>query len=167
MAFELNFGKNTEQNTDPAEFNLDSVLSNITPVDDLLSGFQSWGSSMKPGGGFDFQTPSVGDSNQFPTLGGTGINSAVQAGSGWQNFASGVQGLTGLAGAYLGYQQMNLAKDQLAQNKKIFNLNFENQAKTVNTQLEDRQRARVASNAGAYQSVGDYMDQNQVSTKGI
>ena len=31
---------------------------------------------------------------------------------------------------------------------------------TLNTQMEDRQRARVASNPTAYQSVGDYMNKN-------
>lgn len=74
----------------------------------------------------------------------------------------------GLASAYLGWQQFNLAKDQLAQNKKIFNLNFANQAQMVNTQLEDRQRARVASSStGAYESVSSYMDKHAIKQKGI
>ncbi len=80
---------------------------------------------------------------------------------------TGVGALSGIASAYLGWQQMNLAKNQLEQNKKIFNLNFQNQAQSVNTQLEDRQRARVASNAGAYESVGSYLDKNSVKSKGI
>lgn len=70
--------------------------------------------------------------------------------------------VTGLGSLYLGMQQYNLAKESLANSKAQFERNFANQVKTTNTSLEDRQRARVASNAGAYQSVGDYMAQNGV-----
>lgn len=81
-----------------------------------------------------------------------------------------IQGLTSAANAYLGYQQLQLGKSQLAQNKKIFNLNFTNQAQTLNTQLEDRQRSRVASSAGGSsqaESVDSYMSKNAIKTKGI
>lgn len=80
---------------------------------------------------------------------------------------TGMNVFSGLAGAYLGWQQFNLAKDQLAQNKKIFNLNFANQAQSVNTQLEDRQKARVAAGGSAYESVGSYMEKNAVKQKGL
>ena len=40
----------------------------------------------------------------------------------------------------------------MAQNKREFELNYAAQKQTTNASLEDRQRARVASNAGAYQS---------------
>lgn len=70
--------------------------------------------------------------------------------------------VTGLGSLYLGMQQYNLAKETLANNKAQFERNFANQVKTTNTNLEDRQRARVASNSGAYQSVGDYMSTNGV-----
>lgn len=65
--------------------------------------------------------------------------------------------LSGLSSAFFGMKQLGLAKDTLEQNKKQFQLNFEAQRKTTNAALEDRQAARVASNPGAYQSVGDYM----------
>jgi hypothetical protein len=80
---------------------------------------------------------------------------------------TGMGAFSGLAGAYLGFQQLNLAKDQLSQNKKIFNLNFQNQAADVNRNLEDRQRARVASNSSAYESVDSYMNKNKVNGKGL
>ncbi len=67
-----------------------------------------------------------------------------------------------LMNSFLGWQQLGVAKDSLAAAKDQFAKNFAAQQKTLNTQLEDRQRARVASNAGAYQSVGDYMAQNKV-----
>lgn len=65
--------------------------------------------------------------------------------------------LQGLGNAYMGMQQYGLAKEQLQFSKDSFNKNYAAQAKMTNTMLEDRQRARVAANPGAYQSVGDYM----------
>lgn len=79
---------------------------------------------------------------------------------GWGGMALGVG--QGLAGAFMGAKQYQLAQDALKENKRQFSLNFENQRKTVNTELQDRQRARVASNPGAYQSVSEYMKQNGV-----
>lgn len=114
------------------------------------------GNSLTPNAG----TPSGWQAKWF---GGTNAN-----GTGTNGIIPGALGaFTGLANAYTGWQQFSLAKEQLAQNKQIFNLNFMNQAKNVNRDLEDRQRARVASNSNAYQSVGDYMKKNSVSEKGI
>ena len=79
---------------------------------------------------------------------------------GWGGLALGAA--TGIGGLYLGMQQYNLAKDALANNKAQFERNFAAQKTTTNAELEDRQRARVASNSGAYQSVGDYMSQNGI-----
>lgn len=79
---------------------------------------------------------------------------------GWGGLALGAA--QGIGNLYLGMQQYNLAKDTLANNKAQFERNYEAQKTTTNSALEDRQRARVASNPGAYQSVGDYMNQNGV-----
>lgn len=79
---------------------------------------------------------------------------------GWGGLALGAA--QGLGSLYLGMQQYNLAKDTLANSKAQFERNFAANKATTNARLEDRQRARVASNAGAYQSVGDYMDKNGV-----
>ena len=70
--------------------------------------------------------------------------------------------LQGVGGLYLGMQQYNLAKDSLAASKEQFNRQFEVNKNLTNSRLEDRQRARVASNSSAYQSVGDYMNKNGV-----
>lgn len=70
--------------------------------------------------------------------------------------------LQGVGGLYLGMQQYNLAKDSLAFQKDSFNRQFDVNKNLTNSRLEDRQRARVAANSGAYQSVGDYMNQNGV-----
>lgn len=79
---------------------------------------------------------------------------------GWGGFALGAA--NSLASMYFGMQQYGLAKQTLAENKRQFQLNYDAQKQTTNTALEDRQRARVASNPGAYQSVGEYMDKNGV-----
>ena len=70
----------------------------------------------------------------------------------------GIGALTGLVGAYTGLEQLQVAKDNLAFQKDAFNKNFANQAKLTNSQLADRQRARVMDSPGAYESVSDYMN---------
>lgn len=79
---------------------------------------------------------------------------------GWGGMALGVA--QGLGSAYMGMKQYGLAKDQLAFQKSAYNKNYNAQRQSTNTALEDRQAARVASNAGAYESVGSYMDRNKV-----
>lgn len=79
---------------------------------------------------------------------------------GWGGLALGAA--QGLGGLYMGMQQYNLAKEALANSKAQFERNFAAQAQTLNTQMADRQAARVASNPGAYESVSSYMDRNRV-----
>lgn len=79
---------------------------------------------------------------------------------GWGGLALGTA--QSLGNAWMGMKKYGLAKDQLNFQKDAFNKNWEAQKTSINTQLEDRQRARVASNAGAYQSVGDYMKTNGI-----
>ena len=76
---------------------------------------------------------------------------------GWGGLALGLG--QGLFSGYLGLQQLGMAKKAFAENQRQFNLNYDAQRRTTNAALEDRQRARLASNPGAYQSVGDYMNQ--------
>ena len=80
--------------------------------------------------------------------------------NGWGSAALGL--IQGLGGAYMGMKQYGLAKEQLQFSKDSFNKNYEAQKSMTNASMEDRQRARVASNAGAYQSVGDYMAKNGI-----
>lgn len=68
----------------------------------------------------------------------------------------------GLMNGWLGMQQYGLAKDKLAEGKRQFELNYNAQRTMTNADLEDRQKARVASNPGAYESVGSYMSKNGV-----
>lgn len=111
-----------------------------------------------PGGGGMFESlSSYLPSGFLDQYDGT---TGMKTGQGWGGAAIGVG--TGLVNAFMGMQQLKVAKQALSQSKDQFNRNFEAQRTSTNTQLEDRQRARVASNAGAYESVGSYMDRNAV-----
>lgn len=79
---------------------------------------------------------------------------------GWLGTAVGAA--QGIGQIYMGMKQYGLAKETLANNKEQFAKNYAAQKQTTNTALEDRQRARVASNPGAYESVGAYMANNGV-----
>ena len=67
-----------------------------------------------------------------------------------------------LLNGYLGFKQLGLAEDNLNFQKDAFSKQFENQRTLTNSELRDRQAARVASNPTAYQSVDDYMKANAV-----
>jgi hypothetical protein len=84
----------------------------------------------------------------------------LKSGQGWGGAAFGAA--SGIANAFMGMQQYGLAKKALAQSKDQYDQNYAAQRTTTNTQLEDRQRARVASNSSAYESVGSYMDRNAI-----
>lgn len=79
---------------------------------------------------------------------------------GWGGLALGAA--QGLFSGYLGLQQLGMAKKAFGENQRQFNLNYDAQRRTTNAALEDRQRARLASNPGAYESIGSYMDRNGV-----
>ena len=68
-----------------------------------------------------------------------------------------MQGLQGLGNSYMGMKQFGLAEDALKEQKRQFDINFQAQRKSINSQLSDRQLARVASNPTAYQSEAEYM----------
>lgn len=73
-----------------------------------------------------------------------------------------ISGASALMSGFLGLKQYGLQKDALKQSKKEFEMNWGAQQKATNSAMEDRQRARVASNPNAYQSVGDYMKKNGI-----
>ena len=85
-------------------------------------------------------------------LGYEGANGAVD---GWGGMALGAA--SGIGQSLMGMKQLGLMEDQLEENKRQFDINYAMQKKSFNNQLEDRQRARVAANPGAYESVSDYM----------
>lgn len=90
--------------------------------------------------------------SMFDTTDANGIKT-----QGWGGLA--LSGLQGLGNSYMGMKQYGLAEDALKEQKRQFNINYEAQRKMTNAQLSDRQRARVASNPGAYASEAEYMKQ--------
>jgi len=84
---------------------------------------------------------------------------------------------TGVANAYLGYQGLQLGRDQFDFAKGSFNTNLANQAQLINNQMEDRQRARLsfgggyskdeAGQASLQADLQSYLKPRQVSGKAI
>lgn len=107
------------------------------------------------GAGSGFQT---GSSDLMKTLfGGENTMGVIPGGLG---------ALTGLAQAWAAMEQIKLGKEQLNFNKSAANRNFANQAQSINTQLADRQRARIeaaGSGASRFASVEDYMKKHGIS----
>jgi hypothetical protein len=130
---------------DGSAFDLSSMLS----LENLIGGRTAPGALSGPGIGGE-GVPGTG----IPEAGG-GINLA--------GLGSGLQGLAGLASAWAGLQGIKLGKDQLQFTKGVTNRNLENQAQTINTNLEDRQQRRASASGAGYQSVADYMKRNQVN----
>lgn len=69
----------------------------------------------------------------------------------------------GLLSGYLGFQNLGLAKDQARQAQKNWDKQWGANVKSTNAALEDRQKARVASNPNAYESVDSYMKKYGIS----
>ena len=67
----------------------------------------------------------------------------------------GIQGLSGLANAYMGYKNYLLAKDQFNYQKGLANRNLANQAKVINNAYDNA--AQVAAGMiGSRDSFGNY-----------
>lgn len=111
---------------------------------------------------------------QYPALSGTGLSPGFQAtpsldfannGNGFSNFLSnngdllkaGSGLLVGGFGAWNGYNQNKLMKQNLQQQASQFREQMDLSKQSINRNLEDRQAARVASNPKAYESVSEYM----------
>lgn len=114
-------------------------------------------------GGMNFE----GGLSQYNS--GLGLNSnglsTTSGNPGLSNFTKGIAGLQtlgSLMGAWNGYQQTKVAKQQLAFQKDAFNKQYGAQRNLTNSQLEDRQRRRVSEAAAngytGTMSVAEYMD---------
>lgn len=115
-----------------------SLFSPIRPMDGFNLNAASHLNPVEPGNSFDF-------------------------GNFFNQHGRNLLGVAGLAGnAFMGMQQYGMARQALRQSQDQFNKNFAAQRQTLNTAMEDRQRARVASNPGAYESVGEYMERNRI-----
>lgn len=70
--------------------------------------------------------------------------------------AAAVQGLAGLAGAYIGYQQLKLAKEQFKFAKAEANRNIHNQAKIINNQIDSAANITSQLNRKEGMTLADY-----------
>jgi len=145
---------------------------NNNALSDTLNSIMSWNQS---GVGNTLNSSMVGSTPSFQTVGSTG-SSPGSGGqgqpswldrlvgwtdgqgnqqAGWGNLALG--GAGALMQGYMGYQQLQMAKDQLSESKRQFNMNWDAQSKLTNSRLADRQRARLSADPNAYESVASYM----------
>ena len=76
---------------------------------------------------------------------------------------SGLGAVNGVMSGLMAMKNYGLQKDSLNMQREFANKNYAAQRSTTNSNLRDRQAARVASNPGAYQSVGDYMNKNGIA----
>lgn len=105
-------------------------------------------------------TGSFGMNTATPTAGAAPQGFFGKAGdwlSNGNNLQTVVSGISALGQAWLGFQQLNQAKDALNFQKKAFNINLTNQTKDYNTSLEDRIRGRTADYAGKEADVQKYL----------
>lgn len=153
----------------PTPVNPMDTTGSILPKN-VLDGTNAFGANSVPGAygnnGEFLNTPGDGSGidSLVSTLAsiGRGIkdfwNNAVGTpqNPGWGSTAAGLG--NGIFNSVMGMKAYGLAKDTLEFNKQSYAQNYAANKTLTNGQLEDRQRARVASNPGAYQSVGDYMN---------
>lgn len=115
-------------------------------VSSLIGGYNQSGAGAQAGGFMDRFLPGM--------LSTTDTNTGMKT-QGWGGLALG--GAQALLGGYMGFKQLGLAKDQMRESRRQFDLNYNSQRKLTNSRLEDRQRSRLAQ-GGNYESVGDYMN---------
>ncbi len=131
------------------------------------SGFNFGTNSFDPktrgGGGGDFNFGATSDAGGWDW-----------GGKGGANVAAGIQGVGSLANALMAYKEFQLGKQTLSQNKEAFNLNFANQAKVTNAQIEDKARLRALQDrsiAGDMEAIASATQseyqKRKVSDKGI
>ena len=94
--------------------------------------------------------------------GGSGLGNWLSNG---QNLGVAIQGFGTLANAYLGFQQLKNAKQNLAFQKDAFNTNLINSTQNYNTSLEDRIRGRTSAYEGKENDVQAYLAKHSLKNK--
>lgn len=128
---------------------LTSWLQNLFGNDSTQSGIVPATPGMAGAGILNTSTP-----NTFNT---PSLTTATDSLSGLQLGQLGLGLGNGLLSGYLGFQNLGLAKKQADQAQNNWNKQWSANVKNTNAALEDRQKARVASNPNAYESVDSYM----------
>lgn len=133
-----------------------------------LTGAKSFGQSLSSMG-----IPTT-SSNMYK-LGAISPNSYASGGEmGWggkitdwlgksDNLNAAVNGIGALTGAYLGFQNLRMARDNLRFQKNAWAKNYANQAQSYNTSLEGRARARFSARETDESKIQDYLNRNRLS----
>lgn len=114
-------------------------------------------------------TPGMAGTSIGATAAPNNFNSASATGalgtgmSGLQLGQLGLGTVNGLLNGYLGFQNLGMAKKQADQAQSNWDKQWSANVKGTNAALTDRQRARVASNPNAYESVDSYMKKYGIS----
>lgn len=145
----LQFGA-APQTMQAPNINYGNAIPNVNLSSDALANF----------GGDSASYTSIGN-----LLGGNGLTggNVGQGLGGWMAsngtaLNAGVGLLTSGLGAWQGYNTNKLAKQQMNQQASQFNQQMTLSKGLLNQNMEDRQRARVASDPNTYQSVSEYMN---------
>lgn len=143
----------------PTSFDLASLTGAKSFGDSLNSmGIPTTGSSM-------YKTGPVSP-NSFATGGNAGGGFGAKL-TGWlgntDNLNAAINGIGALTGAYLGFQNLRLAKDNLRFQKDAWAKNYANQAQSYNTSLEDRTRARYSARETDESKIQEYLNRNRLS----
>ena len=97
--------------------------------------------------------------NRESMFGGTNANGQTMGG--WVSPLASIG--SAIFGGIQGNNQLKLAEKQMKEARRQFDTNYSAHRQSLNPQMEDRQRARVASNSSAYESVDDYMNRNRIN----
>lgn len=125
------------------------------PTPDWMANGQS-----APGSGGGWLSGIFGRGGNTP-----GAPGSDSSGFGW-NLGTGrlaFAGLGTLASLWSGMQAQKLAKESLAFTRDVTNTNMRNQLQTYNTNLEDRIRARAATEGMSQQEVDSYLARNRLT----
>jgi len=114
------------------------------------------GNNTQPGAGTGI-FPDGAVPNNFSTGGGVspfisgGVNPPTEGNGpgGFNPYIQGINAASGVANAYLGFQNLKLGKKQFGFAKDSFNKNLANQASLTNTALEDRKNSELIT-SGIY-----------------
>lgn len=74
-----------------------------------------------------------------------------------------LSGLAALGNLFGAFQSNRLARDQLDFTKRAYDTNLKNSVSSYNTALEDRARARGATEGQTQQQVEDYLSRNRLT----
>lgn len=158
---DFNFGNNNQSLAGMSEYIPYSFDGNIDSGSTGNSGsymdLSNFGTPTKQTfGSTNYSSGKAGGAKGFDTLG---------------LFGAGAQGLSALGSllqAYNGAKQLKLGQDTFKFQKNAFNQDAANQAKMVNSELEDRQKSRISStgnnnSAGVYEGLDSYLNKNRVT----